>query len=622
MNFRLTKLSLPNELSKLLNDCPNVIVPTSKNDLLELTFPKYSRDVLDISFNVNGKEVTEAYITKCKNGISVNFVEDYMRRRDPNCMVITDEKPTDKVRFVDRFGYKFDDLRHETLTWLQQQELIVVPFLSGGRVIGFDSLLVCPRNCAFFAAGLADLQAFVNIDELDRDFQPKAIIYVAPPFRHTHFDGRQVVAHNRLDNLHEIFAYNLYPGPSAKKGVYGVLLNIGEQEGWITAHASVVKAMTPYETETVIMHEGASGGGKSEMLEHAHTDHSGKLVLGTSTVTGEKYKFKLTESCELFPITDDMATCHSSLQNGSGKLVITDGEDGWFLRMDHITKYGTDATYEKITIHTEEPLVFFNMHGSAGSTCLIWEHTPDSDGTPCPNPRVIIPRRLIPGIQDQPVEVDVRSFGVRMPPSTREKPNYGVMGLMQVVPPALAWIWRLVSPRGHKNPSIVDTAGISGEGVGSYWPFATGRKVTQANLLLRQIIAAPNTNYVLIPNQHIGVYHVGFSPQWVAREFLAHVGNNKIKDRFLQPARCSMFGYSMVDLKVDGQSIRQSFLQPELQSKLGPEAYDAGAQILVDFFKEELTKYLVDDLDPLGRQIIECFLNDGAVQDYETFIAR
>lgn len=69
----------------------------------------------------------------------------------------------------------------------------------------------------FFAAGLADLQGFIPEDEIPETFEPKAIIYLAPPFRHTHFDGKQVVVHNRLDDVHEIFSFNLYPGPSAKK---------------------------------------------------------------------------------------------------------------------------------------------------------------------------------------------------------------------------------------------------------------------------------------------------------------------------------------------------------------------------------------------------------------------
>ena len=55
-------------------------------------------------------------------------------------------------------------------------------------------------------------------------------------FRHTHFGGKQVVVHNRLPDLHEVFSYNLYPGPSAKKGIYSVLLDIGEQEGLSLIH--------------------------------------------------------------------------------------------------------------------------------------------------------------------------------------------------------------------------------------------------------------------------------------------------------------------------------------------------------------------------------------------------
>ena len=617
MNKRLSKISLTEELKAVLKKSPNVVVPTTKDELIKLTFGSYNVDAVEVSYDVKGTKIPEATVTRCKNGIVVNFTEDYMRRRDPNCMVIADDKPTDKTRFEDRFSFDYKDVRKETLDWLSEQELIVLPFLSGGSKSGYDSLLVCPLNAAFFATGLADLQAFINIDELDREFNPRAIIYLAPPFRHTHFEGKQVVVHSRLDNMHELFAYNLYPGPSAKKGVYGVLLTIGEEEGWITAHASAVRVITPYENETVIMHEGASGGGKSEMLEHMHKGSDGKLLLGQNLETREKYKLFISESCELMPITDDMATCHTSLQNDSGKLVLTDGEEGWFLRMDHIKKYGTDPMYEQISIHPKEPLVFFNMQGAPNSTCLIWEHTLDSDGTPCPNPRVIIPRRLIPNIENEPVEVDVRSFGVRMPPSTRENPNYGIMGLMQVVPPALAWLWRLVSPRGHNNPSIVDTKGMSSEGVGSYWPFATGKKVKQANLLLRQIVNAPNTNYVLIPNQHIGVYKVGFAPEWIAREFLARVGGGKIKQRHLTPARCSLLGYSMSDLKVDGQYIRQTFLQPETQAELGRGGYDNGAVILKTFFKQELEQFMTDELDPLGRKIIECFLNNGTVEDYE-----
>ena len=104
--------------------------------------------------------------------------------------------------------------------WLAEQELILMPFMAGGEELGYPVLLVAPSNAGFFAGGLADLQGFIPASQLNEGFKPKAIIYLAPIFRHTHFNGKQVVVHNRLDDVYELFSYNLYPGPSAKKGVF------------------------------------------------------------------------------------------------------------------------------------------------------------------------------------------------------------------------------------------------------------------------------------------------------------------------------------------------------------------------------------------------------------------
>jgi len=217
--------------------------------------------------------------------------------------------------------------------------------------------------------------------------------------------------------------------------------------------------------------------------------------------------------------------------------------------------------------------------------------------------------------------VDVRSFGVRMPPSTAENPNYGILGLMGIIPPALAWLWRLIAPRGYKNPSIADDGGPAGpslasEGVGSYWPFATGERVKQANLLLEQILACPNTRYVIIPNQHIGVYKTGFAPEQISREYLARRGGINMKMDRLVPARCALFGYALKEMKVDGQNISSRFLRPERQAALGEEGYDKGAEILYDFFTKELAVYDTEELHPVGKQILECFYNRGTIEDY------
>ena len=157
---------------------------------------------------------------------------------------------------------------------------------------------------------------------------------------------------------------------------------------------------------------------------------------------------------------------------------------------------------------------------------------------------------------------------------------------------------------------------MSSEGVGSYWPFATGKKVDQANLLLEQIMETPKVKYILIPNQHIGAWKVGFMPEWITREYLARRGGAWFTEEQLKPARMSLLGYSLQELLVEGQHIEREFLQVHRQSEVGEKAYDIGGRILSDFFKKCIKEYLEPELDPLGRKIIETALNDGSVDDY------
>ncbi|PMQ01140.1 MAG: DUF4914 domain-containing protein [Dictyoglomus sp. NZ13-RE01] len=612
---------VPKEVEEILHSCKSIFIPEKREEFFDLATGWKDNLYYEVKYFVPGKgEVVEATVTRCKNGIVVNYPDVYMRRRDPDSMVIGDEGDTDKPTFKERFGEDFDVLRQKTFDWLKEQDLIVMPFMAGGEDLGYEALLISPLNAAFFAGGLADIQGFIPRSKLRPGFKPIAIIYLAPPFRHTHFDGKQIVVHNRINGLHEIFSYNLYPGPSAKKGVYGFLITIGEIEGWVSAHASTVKIITPYDNVLVIMHEGASGGGKSEMTQQMHREKDNRVLLGTNIVTGEKYYIEIQESCEIHPVTDDIALCHPKLQTGRGKMVVKDAEQGWFVRLDNITQYGTDPQLERLCIHPPEPLIFLNLEAHPGATALIWEHIMDEPGKPCPNPRVIIPRRFISNIVNEPVEVDVRSFGLRTPPCTKEKPSYGIVGLFHVLPPALAWLWRLVSPRGYANPSITDTDAMSSEGVGSYWPFATGKMVKQANLLLEQILEYRNTQYILVPNQHIGAYKVGFMPQWIVREYLAKRGSARLRPEQLKPARCALLGFALEVVKVEGHYIPKAFLQVDQQPEVGIEAYDKGAEILKNFFKNELKKFISLDLDPLGKQIIECCLDDGTLEDYINLI--
>jgi hypothetical protein len=608
-------IALPEDVRRILEACPRFTFATSAQQLYEASAPAHGQ--VEIAYDVPARgRVVEAVVCRVRNGISANYLEPYMRRRDPDCMVIGDEQPTNKTRFRARFGNAFEDVRAETFQWLATQELTLFAFLAGREGTGVDCLVVAPSNAGFFAYGLALLQGIYSAEELRPDMKLTAVIYVAPPFRHTHFDGKQVVVHNRRADVHELFSYNLYPGPSAKKGIYGVLINVGEHEGWVTAHCSTVQVVTPYDNIITFMHEGASGGGKSEMLEHVHREPDGRLLLGSNILHEDRRYLALPRACDVRPVTDDMAMCHPSLSGEPGKLALMDAEDAWFVRVNHIKRYGTDPHLESLTINPPEPILLLNIDAVPGSTALIWEHTQDAPGQPCPNPRIVLPRDIVPNVVNEAVSVDVRSFGVRTPPCTMDKPSYGIIGMLHVLPPALAWLWRLVAPRGHDNPSIVEKDAMGSEGVGSYWPFATGRRVDQANLLLQQIEQTPRTRYVLLPNQHIGAWHVGFMPQWVAREYLARRGGAKFRPDQIMPARCPLLGWVPKMLVVEGTTIPPWFLDTAMQREVKEDGYDAGAAILREFFAGQLPRYLEPDLSPVGRQIIECCLQGGSLEDY------
>lgn len=614
-------IKLDADITDVCGNCKSLTVYNTTDELADASTGGKDNMVYEVAYDIPGKgKVVEAIVHRVKNGIAANYVEPYMRRRDPDTMVIADDLATDKVRFKDKYGYDFASLKKETNEWLKQQDLAVFFYFAGRENIGLYGAAIGPANSAFFSLGLGMLQQMTAVEDLPDNAEIETVIYVAPPFRHTHFNGKQVVVHNRKPGMHEMFSYNLYPGPSAKKGLYGALLNKGEAEGWITAHCSTVMVTSPYDNTTTFMHEGASGGGKTEMLQHVPRQEDGTILLGTNVLNGEKRTISIPIFCKFAPVTDDMALCHPSVQKNDGKLRVVDAENSWFIRVDGITKYGEDAFLEGITINPPSPLLFLNIDALPGSTALIWDHIHDTPEKTCPNPRIILPRVAVPNVVSGAVKVDIRSFGVRAPMCSKEDPTYGIVGMFHLLPPALAWLWRLVAPRGHANPSIVSDGSMKSEGVGSYWPFATGEMVHHANMLLKQIQETNAVRYTLVPNQHIGVYKVAFMPQLMMREYLTRRGNAKLKPDQFQDARCSLLGSELNYLTIEGAKIPSRFLKVYKQEEVGTEGYDKGAEILKEFFFQEIKTFLKPGLSPLGRQIIEACLNGASVAEYEALL--
>jgi hypothetical protein len=74
-------------------------------------------------------------------------------------------------------------------------------------------------------------------------------------------------------------------------------------------------------------------------------------------------------------------------------------------------------------------------------------------------------------------------------------------------------------------------------------------------------------------------------------------------------------------MRIEGTVIPEWLFQTEMQPEVGPEAYDAGAEILTGFFHDQISTFLQPELHDLGQQIIECCLDGGDVNDYKELIS-
>jgi hypothetical protein len=124
----------------------------------------------------------------------------------------------------------------------------------------------------------------------------------------------------------------------------------------------------------------------------------------------------------------------------------------------------------------------------------------------------------------------------------------------------------------------------------------------------------------LVPNQHIGVWKVGFKPQLLMREYLTRRGVAKLRDDQYQPARCNLLGYELNYLTIESSKIPSRFLKVYNQIEVGTEGYDAGAEQLKEFFRNELQKFLKEDLYGTGKKIIDACLSNATVAEYNEII--
>ena len=82
---------VPDNISTLLNECKSYTVFNTSEELAIAATNGIENMEFEVSYDVPGKgNYVEAIVQRVKNGISANYTEAYMRRRDPDTMVIAD----------------------------------------------------------------------------------------------------------------------------------------------------------------------------------------------------------------------------------------------------------------------------------------------------------------------------------------------------------------------------------------------------------------------------------------------------------------------------------------------------------------------------------------------------
>ncbi|MFT3752157.1 MAG: DUF4914 family protein [Paludibacter sp.] len=164
-------ITLPEEVKNVLDNCAGYTVYNSVEELQDAAVGGKGNLSYEVKYDIPGKgDYTEAIVHRVTNGISANYTDAYMRRRDPNTMAIADDLPTDKPTFKQKYGYEFSGLKTETFDWLKSQELAVFFYFAGRENIGVGGIAICPANAGFFALGLAMLQVMMPLDSLTSRF--------------------------------------------------------------------------------------------------------------------------------------------------------------------------------------------------------------------------------------------------------------------------------------------------------------------------------------------------------------------------------------------------------------------------------------------------------------------
>ncbi len=79
LETRYKEMPLPREFKELLGSCQSFLVPRDRSSILRLALGDGNQPVFEVAYDIPGRgRVVEATVTRCKNGLCVNYT-------DPQC---------------------------------------------------------------------------------------------------------------------------------------------------------------------------------------------------------------------------------------------------------------------------------------------------------------------------------------------------------------------------------------------------------------------------------------------------------------------------------------------------------------------------------------------------------
>ena len=111
------QFELPGHIEQILDACPSCLFPKSRAEILDLAMGNSDAPVYEVAYDVPGKGPSQATVTRCTNGLAVNYIDPYMRSATRTVWSSpTTKKPTSRFRIASAPPLR--PLRDDTFKWL------------------------------------------------------------------------------------------------------------------------------------------------------------------------------------------------------------------------------------------------------------------------------------------------------------------------------------------------------------------------------------------------------------------------------------------------------------------------------------------------------------------------